>query len=181
MRTEDLTAGQLIMAAWDLRNAALVVKHATHFKGALVDGDRGGVCIVGAIELATYKELLHYPGDRDNVPVWSSQAQYNSIEDGSFRAECAITVLAGFVPTGLCEHCDDEKPGHHCDCFPHCVAEPREAWEIATHYNDNHCHGGTMAVNVLRLAADHAEELGMLKKHRVKVLSDFLERERIGV
>lgn len=181
MRTEDLTAGQLITAAWDLHNAALVVKHAAYFKGSLVDRETGAVCMVGAIELATYKELAHYPGDQAGyAPTWFANIQHTYVESGTLRAECAITVLADFVPNGLCVHCDDELIAQHCDCFPHC-AEPREAWEIATHYNDRHCQGGTMAVNVLNLAADHAEELGMTKKRRIQAIDDFLRRERVGV
>lgn len=148
-----LTADQLTTASHDLTNAGMVLRHAGHFKGALCDRNTGSVCAVGAIELATYKRIYTSPMfsyltiTQDNY--WLSAAHN--------RAEAAIVVLAQVVPTGLCKECDDDKK--FCECGYTCTGAPREAWEKVTHYNDAHCPGGTGAMEVMRMAAEHAANL----------------------
>jgi len=151
---DKLTAEQLDCAAHDLRNAARVIKHAGHFKGALCDEHTGQVCLGGAIDLATYRHMVNVRGAYYSVP----QGKY--IETGAYRAENCYVVLASFVPTALCHECDDEHP---CT-MGHCRPEPREPWEMVTHYNDNHCIGGTHAENMLLLAAESARLLAERKR-----------------
>lgn len=155
-----LTVAQLRAASADLRNAALVVKHSGHFKGALVDRETGGCCMSGAIDLATYRELYKYASDQ-----WNTAPQFMYIDQGCYRAENAVLVLAEFIPDKLCHECDDD---YRCECNGHlCDKPPREPWEKVVHYNDNHCAGGTMAVNVLRLAADAADHWSNQKEMAV--------------
>lgn len=160
-----LTVAQLAQAAKDLRNAALVVQHAGYYKGSLVDVNTGMVCVVGAIELATYKRLEHrkFPGPHGDAYYGTPQRQY--IDGGAYRAEAAIIALADFVPTGLCFDCTEHEPCR-CHSAP-CEAQPREPWEIVTHYNDQHCRSGTMAYNVLNLAADETEVRANIKRASV--------------
>lgn len=156
---DKLTAAQLEAGAHDLRNAALVMKHSGHFKGALCDEHTGMVCLGGAIDLATYRSLVNIRGAYYSVP----QGKY--IDTGAYRAENCYVILASFIPTGLCHDCDDENPRANCECdLPLCAGEPREPWEMVTHYNDNHCIGGTHAANMLTLAAETARYMAEQKR-----------------
>lgn len=153
-----LTIGQLAQAAHDLRNAALVVEHAGHTTGALADTD-GRVCMAGAIDLATYRRLDSRGGGHFMAP---HRERYTDAE--CYRAEAAIRAAAEFVPTDLCPLCDDESRA--CPRPDTCGCQPREPWEIVTHYNDQHCTG-VVAANVLRLAAEQAEAGAAAKRARL--------------
>lgn len=150
---DQFTIPQLETAAADLRNAALVVEHTGHTKGLLVDHNEGGVCAAGAIDLATFRRLgyIDTPLNRYLVIDSFSDAEH-------YRAEIAYGVLADFLPTELCEHCNYTLV---CDCpihdAPHLLHEGVTPWEQVTHYNDNHCTGGQLLANMLRIAADRAE------------------------
>lgn len=151
---DHLTMPQLETGASDLRNAALVVEHAGHTKGGLVDYDLGTVCAVGAIDLATFRRLAHIDSP---INRWLVIESFDDAE--RYRAEIAYTILADFLPTELCDACDYTKT---CDCpnhggVPHLLHEGLTAWEKVVHYNDAHCTGGTLLANMLRLAADRAE------------------------
>lgn len=147
--TTRLTVEQLEEAAADLRNAALVVSHAGHAKHSLVDFITGGVCAAGAVEVATFKKLVS-----DFTDVTSTC--YIAVDVGPwqdaprYRAEACYAVLGQFLPDDLCD-----------DCAPGTFVE---SWEVVTHYNDMHCTGGKMLVNVLVMAAEHAEKLAVLKR-----------------
>lgn len=138
-----LHAKQLDWAADDLRNASLVVKHAHHFKGTHVDRRTGRVCILGAIELATYKELVDM--GTDGQPFWVTMSREDWALNGIYRCDSAILVLAEVIPEGLCPACEEGK------LF--------KGWERVAHYNDNHCIAEALAINMLRLAADYAQQL----------------------
>lgn len=153
-----LTATQLQMAAADLDNARLVMKHQGHFRGSLMDQSTAQVCLVGAIDLATYRKP-HVIGGH-----WYAINRADVKEGEFYRAENAILVLADFVPTSLCQECDDDNRGHDLSHRIYCGCQPREAWEIATHFNDAHCMGGTEAQNVLGMARDHAFALAEAKR-----------------
>jgi hypothetical protein len=158
---DKLTAEQLDGAAHDLRNAALVIKHSGHFKGALCDENTGQVCIVGAIDLATYRRMVN----PNATGGYYALPQAEHIESGTYRAENAIIVMASFIPTTLCDDCDDDKYNAKCKCdLPLCTGEPREPWEMVTHYNDNHCIGGSHAYNMLLLAGESARLLAEQKR-----------------
>jgi hypothetical protein len=138
-----LTEHQLAMAAADLRNAALVVKHAGHFQGALVAAQSGACCSVGAIELATYKKLY-------GSSAFSSSVAYTEhLDAGVYRADNAIQALAATIPDSLCDECEDDT---------------REPFAIVVHYNDVHCVTPQLAVNMLRLAAANAENEAIARR-----------------
>lgn len=142
-RTVDLLeTHQLDTAAADLRNAGLVVKHAGHFRNALVSRIDGSVCALGAIQLATFKRLAKISATGEFTPL--SQSAYSS--DLS-RADNAVLVFADTLPNNLCDICSvsTEYPG---DASCH-----------VTHYNDRHCASGETLVTLLNRAADKAQTL----------------------
>jgi hypothetical protein len=145
---DKLTPSQLVGAAADLRNAALVIKHAGHFQGALVDRHTGAVCAVGGVELATYKRLV-----QPIKGVWGTfvinDGGWDRLSDrDTYRCDNAIIVLADMIPNELCDLC----------------AADREPWEKVTHWNDNHCVTPELAQNVMGLAADAAMRLAADKR-----------------
>lgn len=149
MTLDRLTTFQLDTAAHDLRNAALVVKHAGHFKNAAMDPSTGRVCAAGAIDLATYRRM----GYLGHVKVYAFIEDYGD----NHRAENAYEVLADFLPEALCDKCDLElkckkHPGEDCKS----AITP---WEKVTHYNDTHCIGGDLLINMMNCAADRAVTL----------------------
>lgn len=166
----SLTAAQLTRAASDLRNAALVTAHAGHTKHSLVDDNGGQVCALGAIELATYKKLV-----RDRLGWASSPAIVTGLDGALYRCDLAVKVFADFVPTALCDMCDDDKIAeHNKDCAHKCQSE-RESYDKVTHYNDAHCVSPELLVNLFGLAADRAldavaERRSMLSGDRIPVL-----------
>lgn len=136
---DKLTTHQLEAAAADLRNAALVVKHAGYFKNAMVNRNSGEVCALGAIELATYKRLAFIDAP---ISAWVSLVVGD--DASRYRFENAVIVFADFVPDELC-----------ADCYP------RDHWDHehrVVHYNDAHCMSGDLLVNILNIAADRALE-----------------------
>lgn len=153
---EKLTAAQLIGAAHDLRNAAMVIKHVGHYKGALVNDKDGRVCAVGAIEIATYKT---YYATHPNLPDAFFYAT-GWDDPGAQRSEAAIISLAAMIPTGLCRECDPDRKCA-CGCGNDYEFEP---FAVVTHYNDEHCLGGTYAMNMMQLAADNAEATAANKR-----------------
>lgn len=136
METWDtLSPAALHTAAADLRNAAYLIDHAGHTKGLRCDSD-GSLCLAGAIEAATFREVRTGLGRMFLVDVHDFD-----MESNYRRCNDAILALAKFVPTGMCNLCE---PDH-------------EPWATVTHYNDEHCPGGTVAANMLVLAAVSAE------------------------
>jgi hypothetical protein len=133
-----LRATQLDLAAADLRNAARVLRHTGHYQGALIEKFTGKVCMVGAIELATYKYLR-----TDEYGAYAGITRHYWINDGIYRCDAAISVLADSLPTELCDKC-------------HTAEDTFEAWEAVVHYNDNHCVLSEISINMLYLAADRA-------------------------
>lgn len=161
-----LTEHQLATAAADLRNAALVVKHAGHFQGALVNCRDGSVCQVGAIELATYRTLVgpQTPDSWDRIgqSVFFSGYVATNHEHNVYRAENAIVCLSETIPHDLCDDCPVVLS--ECDCDrPYCGNHP-EPWKIVTHYNDVHCVTPQLAINTLRMAAYNAEVMAASKR-----------------
>lgn len=155
---EKLTEHQLATAAADLRNAALVLKHAGHYQGALVSQCTGAVCQIGAIDLATYRKLVGpeipkgweaITGKRRFWPDYVVTDQEHNL----YRGENAIGCLAATVPTGLCALC--EYDGDAVDDEP---------WKVVSHYNDMHCVSASLAINVMRMAADKADEAARVKR-----------------
>lgn len=142
-RIDKLTPSQLVEAAADVRNAALVIKHAGHFRGALTDRKSGAVCAVGGIEVATYKRLTQVVDG-----VWGTFEQPSVNDRDVYRCDNAIIVLAAFIPEGLCDQCE----------------KPTEMWEKVTHWNDNHCVSQQLAENMFTLAADNAMRLAAEKR-----------------
>lgn len=144
---DKLTPSQLAGAAADLRNAALVVKHAGHFQGALVDRHSGAVCAVGGIELATYKRLVE-----PIRGVWGTFVNPGTASGPSdrdlYRCDNAVIVLAAMIPDELCDLCN----------------YPKEPWEKVTHWNDNHCVSPELAQNMMNLAADDAMRTAAKKR-----------------
>jgi len=169
----QLTQHQLVTAAHDLRNAAMVIKHAGHFQGSLVDYASGSVCAVGAIELATYKTLVTRTFSMSPSAGFMGLSLHHD-DPGLFRCEAAITVLADMIPTGLCSSCDPEAS---CECGCKNTRE-MEPFDLVTHYNDQHCTGDKVAINMMRLAADKAEATA---DSRRQALEDFRVSELVGV
>lgn len=136
MSLDGIAKEDLWLAVHDLRNAALVVEHAGHTKGAMVAPTTGAVCAGGAIEAATYRPLGFMP----TLRLYT----LNVAGAPTFRAKNAYTVFADFLPKGLCEKCewldDDERTAEYA----------------VVHYNDFHCPGGKVLINMLNLAADEA-------------------------
>lgn len=167
-----LTEYQLATAAHDLRNAALVIKHAGHYQGALCDPAKGSVCAVGAIDLATYRTLnTALPPAFAEAGIRPKQGFFYNLgytetwgEAGHNRAESAIVCLAEFIPPELCDECPEHM---HCECqSPYCDAHS-EPWKIVTHYNDTHCVNDDLAINMMRLAADKAEARAREKRREL--------------
>lgn len=142
MSLDTIAREDLEVAVADLRNAALVVEHAGHHQGSMVNGKTGRVCASAAIEIATWRSLqylrglmLHVISDRD--------------QQTPFRTKNAHRVFAAFLPTDLCQKCaEDADP-------PFDTEQDRDIWRVV-HYNDYHCTGGVTLVNMMRLAADEA-------------------------
>jgi hypothetical protein len=167
-RTETrLTIPQLNGVAQDARNARLVIRHAGHFKGGNIDRDTGQVCLSGAVELATFKKPVKWFSPAEG---WYTAVQEKYVEPGSYRAEAVYLVMAEIVPTGMCPSCDDDKTAHDALHHVYCGCQPREPWEIVTHYNDQHCPGGTAAQEILDLTAKRAQFLAEEKRRRVNAL-----------
>lgn len=151
---DSLTATQLDTAAWDLRNAALVVDHAGHAVTTLVNQLTGGVCAAGAIDLAT-KAKLGYVGKPYKIFTYVHRQKDSEM----YRAENAYNALAEALPTALCDRCNYSGP---CECCQgrkageDCI-RGETAWDKVTHYNDNHCTGGPLLAGLLRLSADRAQ------------------------
>lgn len=152
----QLSVGDLLGAAPDLRNASLVVRHAGHFSGALVDKYDAKVCQVGAIELATYKMLVtsrpyaDWPGEH----VFHTISRQHWIGGGVTRCDAAILVLADTLPDTLCDECDPAAD----------TITTRQPWEKVVHYNDVHVPTAALAAGMLNLAADHAENLAAQRR-----------------
>lgn len=132
VKMRKLTADQLRQAARDLIDAAGEVAARGHHKGALVDHTTGAVCIVGAIEVVTYKTVRREQGDYRLFGVVTDNT------DRIYRAENATIVLADSV-------------SHLCECN-----KGEAAWQQVEHYNDAHCPGGIVAYNIMRIAAARA-------------------------
>lgn len=170
MTLDQLTAPELDSAAWDLRNAALVVEHCGHAKTTLLNSQTGGVCAAGAIDLAT-KAKLGYAEHPYKLFLYL----YHPIDAEVYRAENAYAAFAASLPAGLCDRCDYGAP---CDCCPtrrppheDCLMRAENAWERVTHYNDVHCPGGTTLAGMLRLSADRAQ---LVASERRSILADRL-------
>lgn len=135
----EMSSGQLECAANDLRNSGLVVKHAGHFRHALVSRDDGSVCALSAIQLATYKRLT-------KIPVTNEFITLTQMEHwrASTRAHHAVMAFAKTLPSDLCESCP--TPTDFADV---------EASRV-THFNDNHCEDGDLLVTLFNNAADRA-------------------------
>lgn len=162
-----LTSGQLERASADLRNAALVVKHAGHWQGGLVNRIDGRVCALSAIELATYKKLT-YIGQP--IADYISLTTERWIDRDLYRCDSAVIAFADFVPTGLCDLCDDEARERHIatECG---TCTPRGPHDIVTHYNDSHCASGVLLTNMFCIAADRSMALA---QHRRSLLASRL-------
>lgn len=161
---DALTCAQLEGAAADLRNAALVIKHAGHFRGALTCRDTGAVCAVGAIDLATYKRLV-----QPIKGVWGTFIHDEYADSGAYRASHAVVALADFVPDDLCASC---RGDFECHCGEDCGRRGLEPFEKVTHWNDNHAVTPDLAIGIINCAADRAaakahEKRAMLTGDRV--------------
>lgn len=160
-----LTVAELETAHADLLNAALVQKHMGHFQGSLIDAHSGCVCMVGAIDLATYQRPEALPMAGGHLWWRFAASPANVYERNHNRAEACIVVMAQTVVRELCTGC--------CD---HINARPAEPWETVTHYNDKHCVSQQLAVNVLRMGAEYAalraeQKREELAEFRVPVLT----------
>lgn len=151
-RLDQLTAQQLDEAAWDLRNAALVVEHAGHTQGRNVLASTGEVCAAASIDLATHSKLVTMmPGSWHQVGVDAGR----DIDSLVYRSENAYTVFAEHLPTSLCDKC---TPCDNCTDEAWCPRVHHDGkWERVVHYNDAHCHGGAILAGLLRLSADRAQ------------------------
>lgn len=139
---EELTKEDLEGAANDLANASQVARYAGHSYGCSLDRITGAVCMVGAIEVATYKEI--YTND---VGEFFDLTTEEWVEDGVQRADAAILTLAKVIPGGLCSGCPVDR--HHVGTFP---------YTKITHFSDFHCTGSQQAARLLDLASIVAHE-----------------------
>ena len=137
---EDLTPEQLAMAAYDLSNASQIARRAGHATGCTLDRITGAVCMVGAIEVATYKEI--YTND---VGEFYDLTTEEWVEEGVERADAAILVMARVLPRDLCDNCPDDR--HHTESYP---------FTMITHFSDFHCTGAQQSARLLDLAAEVA-------------------------
>lgn len=159
---DRLTSGQLERAAADLRNARLVVRHAGHFVGALVGRDDGGVCALGAIELATYKKLAYI--GRPVMTYISLLTEPETSDAGLYRCKNAVVAFADFIPSALCPLCDDETLDKHAAECPSRTCTSRDPYDKITHYNDQHCVSGELLENMLGIAADRAMDAAQQRR-----------------
>lgn len=146
---DKLTAPQLEMAAADLRNARLVVKHAGHFQYALVDRASGAVCALSAIQLATcYRRLAYFA--RTYISL-VTDGTLDELDARAYRLQNAVLAFADMIPDELCERCPSFT----------------ERDSRVVHYNDSHCVSGDLLQNMLGLAADKAMDRAAEKRSLV--------------
>jgi hypothetical protein len=154
-----LTAHNLRTAAADLHNAARIVDHLGHDRGQMVDTTSAAVCAVGAVNLATSHQLVaieyvapyQFGGAADTVNHFYDQRirerhDFSRPTNLFHREQVASWCLATFLPQGMCDECNIDGQGW----------KPRAATDIVIHYNDNHCVGGHVLINMMNLAADMA-------------------------
>jgi hypothetical protein len=139
---EELTKEDLEGAAHDLANASRVARYAGHAYGCTLDRITGSVCMVGAIEIATYKEI--YTND---VGEYFDFTTEEWVEAGVQRADSAILALAEVIPGGLCSGCPVDR--HHIGTFP---------YNKITHFSDFHCTGAQQSARLLDVASIVAHE-----------------------
>ena len=147
---EELTKEDLEGAAHDLANASRVSRYAGHAYGCTLDRITGAVCMVGAIEVATYKEI--YTND---VGEYFDLTTEEWVERGVQRADSAILTLAEVIPGGLCSGCPVDR--HHVESFP---------FSKITHFSDFHCTGPQQAARLLDVASIIAEEAARCRSLR---------------
>lgn len=137
MSLSTIAREDLEVAVADLRNAALVVEHTGHHRGSMVHAKTGAVCASAAIEAATWRSLGYLKGL--GLYVLADEQRQTP-----FRSKNAHKLLSDFLPTDLCEKCTVPDSLGGMDAA---------LWQVV-HYNDNHCVGGELLVNMMRLAAD---------------------------
>jgi hypothetical protein len=138
---ESLTKEELERAVGDLANASQIARRAGHATGCTLDRITGAVCMVGAIEVATYKEIF-----TNDVGEFYDLTTEEWVEAGVERADAAILVLAYILPSGLCSGCPVD--GHGVETFP---------FSKITHFSDFHCTGPQQSARLLDLASTVAE------------------------
>jgi hypothetical protein len=141
---DQLTADQLRIAAMDLGNASRIEAMCGHSIGGPVDRTTGGLCLVGAIEVATYKQLYC-----NGQGKWFLFTTEEWCDAGVERADAAILVLAQVIPGGLCPQCPSDETA--------CTY----AWTSATHFSDFHCTGRDNAARILDLASIFAVQTSL--------------------
>jgi hypothetical protein len=143
----SITGEQFELAATALSNAALVSHHAGRSVGALIDRESGGLCIVGAIEVATYQEI--YTNDVGEHYLLTREEWF---EGGVVTCDVAIWVMSRILGGVLCALC------------PAAVRNDPLPWETVTHFSDNHCAGPVNAERLLLTGAAYAETMAWRKR-----------------
>lgn len=154
-RWAGLTPEQLDAASADLRNAATVLDHAGWHAGSMVAYTTGGCCMLGAIELSTFRHLVTIPQPGGTHFRASGKAECGFYGTGWTRANNATLAASLVMPADACDMCDPAM----------WTPEDRAAW-LVTHYNDEHCDGGDEAAKLLVLAAERAEAAALVRRVR---------------
>lgn len=141
---EELSADQLRQAAIDLGNASRIESISGHSIGGPVDRTTGGLCMVGAIEVATYKQLYC-----NGQGKWFLFTTEEWCDAGVDRADAAILTLAQVIPGGLCPQCPTDETA--------CTY----AWASVTHFSDFHCAGRENAARLMDLASIFAVQTSL--------------------
>lgn len=152
-----LTVDQLETAAADLRNSSMIIEHLGRCTGTLFN-DQANVCQVGAIELATTRQLQRPRNHWAMLPVSDDVEVMDPLR---YRAQNAINVLSAVIPGDLCQRCCDSQIAEHLSHGRTCKVcegfwEPRDPWDRVTHYNDCHVLDDEILHRLIELAADRA-------------------------
>ncbi len=135
------------LTAADLRNAALVMAHLDHTRGAMVARAHAAVCLDGAVSLATMHQLVFDTHRPD--PYWTARAVPGYTYTLLQRRNAALDALALLVP--------DRCNGRCSNFYPCAIGAPLRGHARVHHYNDFECTGGDDAINLLIEAAEKVE------------------------
>lgn len=146
------------ITAADLRNAALVIQHASYTDNSFVNPHSGGVCLHGAIKLATTSKLGYAP--LCNAPNCDCEDTVKKLFQGMLvddergdlfaREDAAVGVVAADLPT----KCTTNHGGISCNMLQSYAPDGEtRIW----HYNDFECDGGEEAIDILIRAAEKLE------------------------
>lgn len=153
-RTWRLTVKQLREASEDLCEAAELVNEHGHTRGHMIEKTTGALCALGALEAATYRRLVRI--GRDNWTLLLPERITDAdLEHRIYRCDNATIVFA-------------ETVRHLCECPGR--GDEKLASDLVSHYNDAHCVGGVLLINMMRLAAARAIVLANYKQDRIDAL-----------